>query len=91
MSKWAVSGIISIVIGGVILVFQLISGIMGESGSWTSLCLVDLFDPSSFNWIDHMTFLHINNLLDRIVIAPLYILLLCLGAVLLIISGFKKS
>ncbi len=91
MSKGAISGILLIVIGGVMLVFQKISGLMEDGGEWDAVCLVDLFEPSFFDWIDGMTFLGINNLLDTIVLAPLYILLFCVGAVLLIISGFKKS
>ena len=91
MSKGAISGILLIVIGGVMLVFQKISGLMGDEGEWDAICLVDLFDPSAFDWIDRITFLGINNLLDTIVLAPLYILLFCVGAILLIISGFKKN
>ena len=91
MSKGALSGILLIVAGGVILVFQKISGLVGDGNEWEALCLVDLFDPSAFDWIDGMTFLGLNNLLDTIVLAPLYILLFCVGALLLLISGFRKN
>ncbi len=90
MSKLAVSGIISLVIGGVILLFQQLGNLMGTGGG-EALCLVDLFEPSNLDWIDSMTFLGLNNLLDTIVLTPLYILLFVVGAVLLIISGFIKS
>jgi len=89
MSKGAISGILLIVVGGVILLFQKLSVLMDGTGD--AIRLVDLFDPSAFDWIDRMTFLGINNLLDTIVLAPLYMLLFCVGVVLLIISGFKKS
>lgn len=91
MTKGSISGILFIVIGGVMLLFQKISGLMGDGGEWDAICLVDLFDPSAFDWIDGMTFLSINHLLDTIVLAPLYVLFFCVGAVLLIISGFKKN
>lgn len=91
MSKWAISGLLFVIVGGLLIFFQKLSSLMGNNGEWDTLCLVDLFDPKYFNWIDSMTFLGLNNLLDTIVLAPLYILLLCIGAVLLIISGFKKN
>lgn len=89
MSKWAISGILTMVVGGVMLLFRMIGGLMGTEGG-EPLAIVDLVSPESLNWIDSMTFLSINNLLDTIVLAPLYILLLILGAILLIISGFIK-
>lgn len=91
MSKGAICGILLIVAGGVLLVFQKISGLIGDGHGWDAICIVDLADPSAFNWIDKMTFLGINNLLDKIVMTPLYIILFCVGALFLIISGFKKN
>lgn len=91
MSKGAISGIVMIVIGGVILLFQQLGSLMGDGKDYEALCLVDLVDPGAFDWIDSMTFLSINKLLDTIVMAPLYILLFCVGAVFLIVSGFKKN
>jgi hypothetical protein len=94
MSKWAISGLLLMVVGVVILGFQKISNLMGQEGSqegsYESLCLVDLFEPDFFNWIDGITFLGVNNFLDMIVLAPVYILLFCVGGILLIISGFLK-
>jgi hypothetical protein len=89
MSKWAIGGIAAVVIGAVMLLFRKIGGLMG-SGSREPLAIVDLVDPESLNWIDSVTFLSINNLLDTIVLAPIYTLLFIIGAVLLVISGFKK-
>ena len=91
MGKGAIVGILLIVVGGVMLVFQKISGLIGDGGEWDAIRMVDLAAPSAFNWIDKMTFLGINNLLDIIVTAPLYILLFCVGVLLLIISGFRKN
>ena len=91
MSKWAIYGLVLMAIGGVIFGFQKIANLMGQSGSYESLCLVDLFEPGFFDWIDGVTFLGLNHLLDMLVLAPLYIMLLCVGGVLLIISGFFKA
>ena len=89
MSKWSISGVIIIVIAGTLPLFQSLGGLMGTGGQ-NAVCIVDLVKPESLNWIDSMTFLYLNNLLDTLVLTPLYILLFCVGAVLLIVSGFKK-
>ena len=89
MSKWAISGLVSVVVAAVMLLFRKIGGLMGNVGG-DPLAIVDMVDPESLNWIDSVTFLGINNLLDTIVLAPIYILLFIIGAILLIISGFKK-
>ncbi len=91
MSKLGLWGLFLMIGGGVIIGFQQISRLVGQSGSYDTLCLVDLFQPDFFNWIDSMTFLGINRLLDTIVMAPIYIILLIVGGVMLIISGFFKS
>ena len=88
MSKGALTGVILIAIGGVMLIFQKISGLIEDGREVAPICLVDLFDPSYFDWIDGWTFLSINRLLDTIVISPIYILLLIVGAIVLIIGGF---
>ncbi len=89
MSKWAISGLVSVVVAAVMLLFRKIGGLMGNVVR-DPLAFVDMVDPESLNWIDSVTFLGINHLLDTIVLAPIYILLFIVGAILLIISGFKK-
>lgn len=89
MSKWAISGILAVVVAGVMLLFQKLGILMGNP-SHPPLAIVDLVKPESLNWIDSVTFWGINHLLDTIVLAPLYVLLFIVGAILLIISGFKK-
>jgi len=89
MTKLSISGLLFVVVAGVMFLFQHISGLMGNPVH-DPVCIVDLVEPESLNWIDGLTFLHINDLLDTIVLAPLYILLFIVGAVILIISGFKK-
>lgn len=88
MSKLTISGLLFVVVAGVMFLFQLISGIMGTPTE--PVAIVDLVSPESLNWIDGLTLWRINELLDTIVLAPLFILLLIVGVVILIISGFKK-
>ena len=89
MSKWAISGLVSVVVAAVMLLFRKIGGLMGNALR-EPLAIVDMVSPESLNWIDSVTFLGINNLLDTIVLAPIYILLFIVCTILLIISGFKK-
>jgi hypothetical protein len=90
MTKLSISGLLFVVVAGVIFLFRHISGLMGNGNSKEPFAIVDMVAPESLNWIDGLTFLRLNDLLDTIVLAPLYILLFIVGAVLLIISGFKK-
>ena len=89
MTKLSISGLLFIVVAGVMFLFQHISGLMGDPVT-EPVGIVDLVSPESLNWIDSLTFWRINDLLDTIVLAPLYILLMIVGVVILIISGFKK-
>jgi hypothetical protein len=70
--------------------FRHLSGLMEGGNNREPVAIVDMVSPESLNWIDGLTFLRINDLLDTIVLAPLYILLFIVGVILLIISGFKK-
>jgi hypothetical protein len=91
MSKWSITGGLLCVAGMLIYGFQMISSLMGKSGNWDSLCIYDLVDPAHMSWIDKITWFHINHGLDYVASAPLYILLLVVGGVLLLISGFIKN
>lgn len=89
MTKLSISGLLLVVVAAVMFVFRQISGLMGNPVT-EPVNIVKLVDPESLNWIDSLTFWRINDLLDTIVLAPLYILLFIVGVVILIISGFKK-
>jgi hypothetical protein len=89
MTKLSMAGLLFVVVAAVLFLFRQIAGLMGSAGN-EPLAIVDLVAPESLNWIDGLTWLRINDLLDTIVLAPLYILLFIVGVVILIISGFKK-
>ena len=55
MSKWALSGIVAVVVAAVMLLFRKIGGLMGNPVT-EPLAIVDLVDPESLNWIDSVTF-----------------------------------
>lgn len=91
MSKWSISGLL-FCLGGLLLVgFQGLSSLTGQEGGWQSLCLYDVVSPEKMEWIDKFTWLGIDRAADYIAAAPLFILLLVIGGILLIISGFIKN
>lgn len=90
MSKWSITGMLLCVAGLVMLGFQVISRLVGQADNWENLSLYDYVDAEKLAWIDDVTWLGMNNALDAIVEAPLYILLLVTGGICLLISGFVK-
>lgn len=90
MSRWSISGLLLCAAGLVMLGFQVISGVVGQADDWENLSIYDYVDAQHLAWIDDVTWLGMNNALDAIVEAPLYILLLVVGGVCLLISGFVK-
>jgi hypothetical protein len=91
MSKWTIIGGLMCVGGALLWGFQRLSSLMGQAGSWDRICIYDLVDPGHMTWIDQVTWFHINHALDYIASTPVYILLLVVGAVVLLISGFIKN
>lgn len=89
MSKMTLSGLLFVVVAGVMFLFRKISGLMGEPAA-NPVAIVDLVAPERLNWIDSLHFWRIDDFLNMVVVAPLFILLLIVGVLLLIISGFKK-
>ncbi len=88
--KWL--GLLSF-LGGLVLVgFQGIASIMKEGETFYNHTLVSVFGESSFEWIETFPIAALRSSLDTLVYAPLYIVLICLGVLLLVIHGlFAKS
>jgi hypothetical protein len=88
--KWL--GVLSL-LGGLVLVgFQSIASIMTEGAEFYNHTLVSVFGQDSFNWIENFPVAALRGSLDSLVEAPLYIILICLGVLLLVIHGlFAKS
>lgn len=91
MSKWSVTGILLCAAGLVMLGFEMISKVVGQEDEWESLSIYDVVDPEKLVWIDDMTWMGLNEALDALILAPMYILLLVVGGVCLLISGFVKN
>ena len=91
MSKLTVVGLLLCVVGGVIFGFEVISSLVGQEHAWQSLCLYDVTNPDTLDWIDSVTWLGLDKGLDAVAVAPLYILLLVVGGICLLISGFVKT
>lgn len=89
MTKLSISGVLFIVVAGVMFLFRQISGLMGNPVA-EPLAIVDLVAPEKLNWIDSLSFWRIDDFLNMVVLAPLYVLLIIVGVIILIISGFRK-
>lgn len=88
MSKYYVFGGL-LVLGGLILVgFQAVSSMMtpGEV-AWKSLSITGIVGAEHLKWIDSISWHSIQKIAKYIATMPLYILLICVGAVSLIVGG----
>lgn len=91
MSKWSIVGGILCVAGLVLYGFQMLSSLMERAGEFDNLCIYDFIDPEKLAWIDKMTWLSLDRAADFLASAPLYIMLLIVGGIFLVISGFVKT
>ena len=92
MSKYYILGGL-LCIGGLMLVgFQAISSMMtpGEI-VWKSLSISSIIDAEHLKWIDGVSWYHIKKMLKYLTTMPLYILLICLGAVTFVIGGLADK
>lgn len=88
MSKFAIIGVLCWVGGFLILGFQAISSVMGMDAEWENLALIDMFPPEAVDAIDAMSEGLIYTATDYVITMPLYIILFCVGTVLLVLSSF---
>lgn len=91
MSKWSIMGLLLCGSGLLMLGFQVISRLVGQEDDWQSLSVYDLSDPEKLEWIEKLTWFGIDRAVDFVFSAPLYLLLLIVGGICLIISGFIKN
>ncbi|MDX9785953.1 MAG: hypothetical protein RBT11_04220 [Desulfobacterales bacterium] len=91
MSKWSITGGLFCIAGLLLLGFQALSSLTGQEGQWKSLCLYDVVNPEHLEWIDKLSWLGMDRAADYIAASPLYVLLLIVGGILVIISGFIKN
>ena len=88
MTKFSLLGILAIIGGGVLVGFQTLSVVMGHEAKYESLKLVNVLDEKYIAWIDTVSFFGLERILAFIVVVPVYILLFCLGGLLLVLAYF---
>jgi hypothetical protein len=93
MSKLTIAGLASWLIGGLLLAFQAIGGLVRTGGDmvWKNLTLMDTIDKTYFSWVDGMPEGAIHNAVQFIITMPLYLLLFCVGILLLILGRLTSK
>jgi hypothetical protein len=93
MSKLTFAGIASLFIGGLLIAFQVIGGLISSGGDlvWKNLTLLDIIGKTHFSWIDGMSEGAIQNIVQYIVTMQLYLLLICVGILFLIIGRLTSK
>ena len=92
MNRVTLLGILFLVGSGFALVSNAIKSMMtaGEI-VWEAITLEGLVGRDTFYWIDDMSAGFLQNTADYLVTAPLYLLLLVPGVLLLILGGFLSK
>jgi hypothetical protein len=92
MNRLTLLGILLLVGSGFALVSNAIKSMMtaGEI-VWETITLEGLLGPDTFYWIDDMSAGILQRGADYLVTAPIYLLLLVPGVLLLIIGGFLSK
>jgi hypothetical protein len=91
MSKWSIIGGVLCIAGLVLYGFQMLSSLMGRASEFNNLCVYDFVDSEKLAWIEKLTWFGMNQAVDYLASAPLYIMLLVVGGISLVISGFIKT
>jgi len=88
MSKLTIAGLVSWFIGGLLIAFQVIGGLVSSGGDlvWKNLTLLDAIGESHFDWIAGMSEGIVHNSAQYIVTMPLYLLMICVGILFLILG-----
>ena len=93
MSKLTFAGIASLFIGGLLIAFQAIGGLVSSGGDlvWKNMTLLDIIGKTPSSWIDGMSEGVIQNIVHYIVTMQLYLLLICVGILLLILGRLTSK
>ena len=88
MTKYGFFGFMAFIGGGVLLVFQFLSSVLGSKSKWDSMRISYLLDEKYLDWIDRLSFMRADDILQYIVDMPLFILLFLLGVLFFIMDFF---
>ena len=93
MSKLTFAGLASLFIGGLLIAFQAIGGLISSGGDlvWKNMTLLDIIGKTPSIWIDGMSEGVIKNIVQYIVTMQLYLLLICVGILLLILGRLTSK
>ena len=86
MTKFSLLGVLAFVGGGVLIGFQILTGIMGKEGQYAALKLTDVLDKKYFNWIGNSSFYGLEAIPEYIVGLPLFVLLFGLGVLFFLMN-----
>lgn len=90
MNKYAFSGLLLCLAGGVIVGFQKLSILMGREDEWDTLSIDRFLTEEHLGMIEGMDTGLIKDALNLLVTSPLWVELMVVGGILLLISGFVK-
>ena len=91
MNKYAVIGLIFLVLAGTVFGYQELAKLMETEDAGETLTLVSIIDKESFKWIDGIDIDIVKSSLVYVAFdAPLWGILAVLGGLFLLISGFIK-
>ena len=90
MSKFTITGLLSWLLGLLLLGFQGISTLMNEEAGWDNMNITDVVDPQYLNWINQLPAAFLKNSAHYIVSMPLFVLLFCVGTLAFIINAFVE-
>jgi hypothetical protein len=93
MSKFTFAGLVSLLIGAVLIAFQVVGGLISSGGDlvWKNLTLLDVIGKTHFSWVDGMSEGTIQSAVQYIITMQLYLLLICVGILFLIIGQLTSK
>ena len=93
MSKLTIAGLVSWFIGGLLLGFQALDGLVRSQGNlaWKKLTLMDVISKNYFEWIGGMPEGIVQSIAQYIVTMPLYLLLFCIGILFFILNALVSK
>jgi hypothetical protein len=93
VTNLTISGLLSWLCGGLLLLFQGIASMMGTKDiiEWKSLTVLNIVGENNFEWLDAISWITIQQAITFIVNLPLYLLFFCVGIIFLVVNVFKPK
>ena len=91
MSKINVEGLISLLLGGLIIGFQALGNLMKESYNWKAVTIYDLMEPTQVHWVNAVPISFVRSGLDYLMSSPLYLVFFVFGGICLALSFILRK